>query len=643
MTAARNHLVVGTAGHIDHGKSALVEALTGTDPDRWEEEKRRGITIDLGFAHAQIEGVDVAFVDVPGHERFVHNMLAGAFGVDLLLLVVAADESVMPQTREHLAICDLLGLQRGIVVLTRCDLAEEGFVDLAREEVRETVRGTFLHDAPIVTVSSVTGEGLDDLRQAIVRAAGTFSQTSEGPWPRLPIDRVFAAKGFGTIVTGTLQGGAISIDDALVAMPGNLACRVRGIEVHGDSVSTVEAHHRVAINLHGVDRHRLRRGMALVPPGCGTSTVVFDAALSVLEDAPAQLEDGQRVRVHLGTSEVLARVRLPERRPLDPGSRGVVQLRLEQEISALPQDRFIVRRYSPLVTLAGGVLTDLAPIRWKRSDPHWVSRTEALSRAGWKERLEILCRESGIRGLALDDSLVEQGIPARWAESFAEEVNDGAGDFLVFAQSRLLSREGADALAAALHSALDRYHREHPLEEGMAKERLRKDLAPSWSVEAWREFLLEQASRGEIEESSDRIRRVGHRAKPEGADEAALAAWLERIEAAGLKAMSTEEIIAGDQQRRHLLHYAARRGEILALPGGTWLSRSAWRELLERLKSERREGRETLDVPRFKELFGLSRKYAIPLLERLDDGGITMRMGNERKIRDFEVMEAQDS
>ncbi|MDQ7086988.1 MAG: selenocysteine-specific translation elongation factor [Acidobacteriota bacterium] len=407
MTLDR-HVVVGTAGHIDHGKSTLVKALTGIDPDRWEEEKRRGITIDLGFAHVELEGRGFSFVDVPGHERFVHNMLAGATGLDLVLLVVAADESVMPQTREHLAICRLLGLQGGVVALTRVDLADAEYVDLVEEEVRGVLAGTFLERAPVVRVSGVTGEGLPALRQALVEQASGLAEREGGPWPRLPIDRVFAAKGFGTVVTGTLLGGPLEVGQSLVAIPGGRRCRIRGLQVHSRSASRVQAHRRVAANLQGVDREQLRRGMVLVPEGREVTARVLDAWITVIDEAPVGVDDGQRLRLHHGTAEVFCRVRMPGGGSLAPSATGAVQLRLEAPLAALPGDRFILRRYSPLVTLGGGRIAELDPPRHRRRRSDWPEHVRALAEAapcradpapGLRRRpAGALCRLAGAGG-----------------------------------------------------------------------------------------------------------------------------------------------------------------------------------------------------------------------------------------------------
>ena len=636
-TSAR-HVVVGTAGHIDHGKSTLVRALTGVDPDRLPEERRRGITIDLGFAHAAWDGVEFSFVDVPGHEKFVHNMLAGASGIDLLLLVVAADESVMPQTREHLGICRLLGLETGVVALTRIDLAGPELTELAAEEVRELVRGTFLEDAPLVEVSGATGEGLDALRAALRSAAERAPREAAGPWPRLPIDRVFAAKGFGTVVTGTLHGGALRVGDPLVASPGGPEARVRGLQVHGASVECAPPRRRVAVNLQGADRARLERGMTLVPPGRDVAALVFDAALTVLRDAPAPLEEGMRVRVHLGTAEVMARLRLPPPGRLAPGESGAGQLRLETPLAALPGDRFVLRRFSPVATLAGGVVADLDPPRRSPKDAAWGERAAALAAMTGAERLAVAAAEAGERGLPLAERAPRLGLePAAAKEIAAGLAKGGRGArFHLAAGERLLSADAFAALEKGLRAELSRRHRERPLESGVAPELLRAVLAPRWPQGEFRALLEAFAAGGGIVVEADAVRLASHRVDLEGEEKLRYDRLLAALEAAGLEALPEDEWLsrAGlGPERKGLAGFALRRREAIRLGDGAYVSAAAFRALAERLRAEAEGGRTTFGVPEFKELFGLTRKYAIPLLEKLDDVGVTQRVGNERRVR----------
>ncbi len=361
------HVVVGTAGHIDHGKTSLVRALTGIDTDRLPEEKARGITIDLGFAFLEEpDGLVIEIVDVPGHERFVKNMLAGIGGIDLAMLVVAADEGVMPQTREHLAICSLLHIKAGLVVLTKSDMVESDWLELVKDDVAGLVRGTFLEGAPVVTASAKTGQGLDDLRQTLRTLAGNVPTRGTGQLARLPIDRVFTVKGFGTVVTGTLAAGRFGADDRVEIYPKGLQAKIRGLQTHGRSVTEAVAGQRTAINLQGLERAAIDRGDVVGLPGTLVPSVLVDGTLELLADAPRALESRDRIRFHVGTSEIMARVLLLDRAVLEPGDTGFARFRLESTVVALPGDRFVIRSYSPFVTIGGGTLLDVAPPRFKR-------------------------------------------------------------------------------------------------------------------------------------------------------------------------------------------------------------------------------------------------------------------------------------
>ena len=626
MNDAR-HVVVGTAGHIDHGKSTLVKALTGTDPDRWEEEKRRGITIDLGFAFTEIAGRGFSFVDVPGHERFVHNMLAGATGLDMVLLVVAADESVMPQTLEHLAICQLLGLRGGVVALTRIDLADAEYVELVAEEVREALAGTFLEQAPVLRVSGVTGEGLEDLRRALAEQAADLGRREEGPWPRLPIDRVFAARGFGTVVTGTLQGGGLEVGRTLVAIPGGQRCRIRGLQVHSRNVSAVQAHQRVAVNLQGIDREYLRRGMVLVPEGRDVVARVVDAWISVIQQAPVGIEDGQRLRLHHGTAELLCRVRMAGGRALAAGEQGAVQLRIEQPLAALPGDRFILRRYSPLVTLGGGRIAELDPPRRRRRQGQWAERVRALARAEPERRVVLQVEAAGIRGRRLA-SLVREGVDP---DALAAARPEG---LVLLAGEHLLAADGQAALVEALVERLAAYHAGHPLDPGPAPEELRAACAPTLSPAAWRDLLDRAMRAGKIVASREAVRLPGHDDQPAPSEVEALDRALEVLEAAGLEALDEASWLgAGDARLRPLLGWAERTGRAVRLGNGAWIARRPWEAMIAVLREEAAAGRKTLDVAAFKNLFSLTRKYAIPILEALDDRGVTRRAGSARVLR----------
>jgi selenocysteine-specific elongation factor len=507
------------------------------------------------------------------------------------------------------------------------------------EEIRETVAGTFLDGAPVIPVSGVTGDGLDALRAALETVAARLPERPAGPWPRLPVDRVFAARGFGTIVTGTLQGGALRVGDALEAVPAGPTGKIRGLQVHGAAVDEAGPQRRVAVNLQGVDRERLSRGMVLVPPGLGSTTVVFDALLEVTPDAPAPLEDEQRVRVHHGTAELLGRLRLPGERPLLPGARGAAQIRLEAPLAALPGDRFILRRYSPVTTLGGGIVVDLDPPRWRRDDPAWPQRTDELAQAGPPERLARAARDAGPEGVDLAERAVRLGLTRETARAVATTLERTAASgarVVLLEGDRLLAVPAREALFARIAEELARAHAERPLEEGPAPERLRGTIAPAFSPEQFRGLLARLEARGAIVVRPDAVRLATHQAVPEGEQAERLAAVRRALDAAGYEALAEAELLAqlgGGPAARQLLAFAARRGEAVKLKDDLWLGGAAWERMVRRLREEAAAGRATIDVATFKELFGISRKYAIPLLEKLDAEAVTQRIGNERRVR----------
>src|SRR3970040_532798 len=396
--------VIGTAGHVDHGKSALVKALTGIDPDRLQEEKERGMTIDLGFAWLRLpSGQEVSIVDVPGHERFVKNMLAGVGGIDLALLVIAADEGVMPQTREHLAICNLLHIKAGLVALTKRDLVEEEWIELVKDDVSRLLRGTFLEGCPILPVSSKTGEGLPELRAALRTLAEKVPPKGADQSLRLPIDRVFTVKGFGTVVTGTLTAGRLALDGRAEIYPKGAQAKVRGLQCHGHPVEQAIAGQRTAVNLQGGERPPIERGDGLGLPGALVPSLLVDATLELLKDAPRPLKARDRVRFHAGTSEVMARVLLVDRPILEPGYTTHGRFRLEGPIVALPGDRYVIRSYSPIIPLGGGTLLDVAPPRFKRKAPALLAHLQILERGTPEEALEEHLRHAGPLGLKTAD------------------------------------------------------------------------------------------------------------------------------------------------------------------------------------------------------------------------------------------------
>ena len=499
------HVIVGTAGHIDHGKSSLVLALTGTDPDRLREEKERGITIDLGFAHTTEQDTVLSFVDVPGHERFVRNMLAGVGGMDLVMLHVASDESVMPQTREHFEICRLLSVPAGLVVITKTDLADAGMLDVVRLEIQELVSGSFLEGAPVVAVSARTGEGIPALRRTLADLASTTRRrTSDGP-PRLPIDRVFSMKGFGTVVTGTLLSGRLTHDDELVLQPSGRVVKVRGLHVHGKSQGEAVAGQRVAVNLSGVEVADITRGETLTSTDAVTVTRHADVQIELLPTA-RQLKHGARVRFHQGTRELVGRIVLPDATHLEPGASACVRIYLDAPAALVRGDRFILRAYSPLATIAGGTILDPLPPRRGVRTAAGIARLQRL-RQSEQDAVMAAIEEAGLCGLPLPQLSGRMGVASNQRQALVERLVHASlaceiGGTLV-AASRL------SAVEEAVVAAVTRYHASHPLEEGMPREEVRERLFARAPLPVFEHVLRVLTDRKRII-ARDRVALAGH-------------------------------------------------------------------------------------------------------------------------------------
>jgi len=634
MTAPFKSIIVGTAGHIDHGKSALVEALTGTHPDRLAEEKRRGITIDLGFAFLEENNVRFGFVDVPGHERFVSNMLAGAAGLDLVLLVVAADELIKPQTREHFEICRLLGVKRGVVALTKADLVDADTIELARLEIEDYVRSTFLENAPIVPVSAKTGAGLADLKRELHNAATkAIGKDASRPF-RLPIDRAFAIKGFGAVVTGTLISGSVGADDQIELFPSRQILRVRGVQSGGKSAARATAGQRTAVNLAGIEHAALKRGMTLVAPNRYRTTTRIDVRLQLLRSAPP-LKHRARVHFHANTSETIAEVHLYDVRELNPGESSLAHLKLADEILLLPGDRFIVRQFSPVTTIGGGAVLDAHSRRPSPKDATRTAFLETIERGNHSEILADMIDRSGT-------GITQSEIAARtdWLDA---EIKDAAQKLITANRAK----NGADPLllvSAALYddtlkkilARVEQFHRANPLSQGITREDLRLSLGRLIRPETFRAAIAELTA-------SKKIDVQGENVKPPGAairldtDEASTKSQIEAAFAdAGLTVPAVKEVLANvkiDPKRAdQILHILLREKILLRITPELVFHRDALAHLKSHLATYKKEKGDRISVPAFKDLTGVTRKYAIPLLEFLDRERVTRRIGDERVI-----------
>jgi selenocysteine-specific elongation factor len=622
--------IIGTAGHIDHGKSALVRALTGTDPDRLKEEKERGITIDLGFAHAPLsEDVVASFIDVPGHERFVRNMLAGAHGIDAVLLVVAADESVMPQTREHFHISRLLGIRRGLIALTKCDVADPDSQTIAEMETRELVAGSFLEGCPIVRCSAKTGEGLAALRGELLDLAGaTPERETEGLF-RLPVDRSFVLHGFGTVVTGTLVGGSVAIGDEVELLPSGRRARVRGLQVHGATVDRVGAGNRAAVNLAGVDADDVQRGDVVVRPGTLRATSMLDLALDLLP-GERPLADQTRVRVAIGSAEVLARVHVTEIGAKEATAGARIQLRLESRAVAGRGDRVVLRSYSPISTIGGGRVLDPLPAKRRRSgeavavpsaDADPMDAAVGLVRAAASHGVDLGTLAARI---TVPLSTLYSGLARR------DEVVVFGGE-----AGAAVHRSALRDLAEAVKGRLELFHAENPLKSAMPREELRRRVFARAPAGVFERVIEELAGASELRLTADGVGLLRHSVRLTPAEDRARCALLEKVAAArwqGLDRARQVEIAGGDARLADRVARLLQDEGAIARVGDDLLMHT---EGLSGLKDEVRRrwpSGSQLDVAAFKELTGLSRKYVIPLLEYLDRERVTRRSGSTRVV-----------
>lgn len=634
-------IIIGTAGHIDHGKTTLVRALTGVDADRLPEEKRRGITIDIGFAELDLGDARIGFVDVPGHERFVKNMLAGAHGIDAVALVIAADEGVMPQTREHFAVCRLLGVRDGLVVLTKIDTVDDELLPLVRAEAEELVAGSFLEQLPVVEVSARSGAGLEAMREQLRQLAQRIPERSPDYAARLPVDRAFSMRGFGAVVTGTLVAGTINEGDELEVLPKGTRVRVRGVQVHGQSVKQAHAGERTALNLGGIDTSELERGMVLAPPALLRPTQIIDAELELLTDAPRPLRSRARVRFHAGAAEALARVQvLNESGEIAPGARGLVQLRTESPVVVVGNERFIIRSYSPSRTIAGGRVLDNDAHRYRGRDARLPAhdRLLSLAHANNEETVKILVNAAGERGLRRADLLSRTG----WLDSVLEHVVSDAlaSKSILETEGLLLSQNIFTRLLNQTVKAVKSYHKTEPLARGLVRETLRERVFAELPAEIFRSVLAQAEAAGVLVAEREFIRAREHQLTLSDEDEKLQRRFEQLYEKAGLAAPDANEALAlvsssrvSPEHARKILQLSINNGTLVRI-GDFLFHKDALERLLEQLReyAKLHEPERLIDVAAFKDLTGVSRKYAIPLLEHLDRTRVTRRAGDRRII-----------
>jgi selenocysteine-specific elongation factor len=631
-------IILGTAGHIDHGKTALVRALTGIDTDRLKEEKERGITIELGFAYLDLpSGNRIGIVDVPGHERFVKHMVAGAGGIDIVALVIAADEGVMPQTREHLDICTLLGIQRGLVVLTKIDLVDQELRELAIEDIKTFTTGTFLEQAPIIPVSAVTGEGIGDLIQALERLVKEVEERASDGLFRLPIDRVFIMKGFGTVLTGTLLSGRIKTGEAVEILPAGILAKVRGLQVHNEKVEQAVAGQRTAINLQGVEKSSIERGEVLVHPGTVEPTSLLDVEVIHLSHAPRPLRHGVMLRFHTGTSLQMAKIFLLGAQELKPGERGYAHIRLNDPVVALPNDRFVLRGSSRIQTIGGGIILDAHPQRHKRFKGDAVTQLKQLKSEDPLFTLGFHIRKGGNKGVELRKLAGYTNIPPATLSATLDELLSRKKIIKFDRESeRAIDGELYQHLKDKMVVVLERYHAENPLKPGMSKEELKSKLPPEVDAKLFTALLSDLMGSKAMVQEKDKVRLASHHISLEGSQQA-LEGKIEGImRRSGLTPPSVkelgEQLGASPQEVQDILSLLVNTGTVIRLKEGVYFHQEPVHALRGKLIAFLKE-RKRISTQDFKALVNVSRKYAIPLAEYFDAVKVTVRVGDDRVLR----------
>lgn len=630
-------IVLGTAGHIDHGKTSLIKALTDIDTDRLKEEKERGITIDLGFAFLSFgDDIQLGIIDVPGHERFVKNMLAGVGGIDLVMLVIAADEGVMPQTREHLAICELLQVREGLVALTKIDMVEPDWLDLVQEDTAEFLGGTFLEGKPIIPVSSRTGAGLSVLRDTLHATCQRLTPRSTSGPVRLPVDRVFTMRGFGAVVTGTLFSGTLHLEDRVDIQPRGLSARVRGLQAHSQTVQEAIAGQRTAVNVQGIEKTELQRGDVLVTPGRFPATYMLDVSLKLLADAPRPLKHRARVRFHIGTSEIMGRVILLDRDELRPGDEIVAQLRLEEPAVAGPQDRYVLRSYSPMITIGGGTILDALPMKHKRHRPQVLSQLAILRDGTTTEALTVHLANAEYAGLKWTDVLRRSPLDEASLHTAVETLQQqGIGVTIEANPPWLLHHEQYARARTQVGQLVEEFHRAYPLRPAMITEELRSKF-PNMEEKVFAAILHDLSASGVLEVSRDKVKLAQHRVTLSPERQAMVDTLEQTFRQAQYQPPSVDEVMTAQPQTRTddraLLQVLVDQEKLVRLKGDLFYHRDVLTDIEQQLRHYLTQQGE-ISAGAFRDLLNISRKYAIPLLEYFDNQRLTVRLGDKRVLR----------
>ncbi len=636
IMTTQGHIIIGTAGHIDHGKTSLVKVLTGVDTDRLKEEKERGITIELGFAPFTLpSGLRLGLVDVPGHERFIKNMVAGATGIDLVLLVIAADEGVMPQTREHLDICQLLGVKDGVIALTKTDMVDDEWFEMVTEDVRDYLSDTFLQDAPIVPISSMTGSGKEEMVAAIEVAAREIPGRTDKGIFRLPVDRVFTMKGFGTVVTGTLTSGNISTGEEILFLPGDVKTKLRGLQVHGESVSSSSAGTRTALNLQGIDKDEIQRGQTAVREGVLKPTLMLDAKVRLLPSAPRPLKNRERVRLHLYTAEIMTRVTILQGEVIQPGEEGVIQLRLEEPVVALPGDRFVIRSYSPMTTIGGGRLIDPLPRKHRRNRQPVIDQLTRLDEGDLRIKVLVYLEEAGEYGLESTNLSMRTGLEPVTLRELLEDMSEDGETVVVQTGDGTLAYSAVtfERIKDRLIKALEKFHQANPARAGIGREELRMRVARQLPDRPYRNLLAALQEQSLIDLDGDIVRIGSHEATLTPEQEVLARKVLGLLEKSQFSAPFLPEISddfkTSQGDLKTVLNLMADRGDIVRIKDDYFVASQAHDILLKGVEKHFASNQE-MALADFREIVSTSRKWMIPLLEYLDRTQVTMRKGDVR-------------
>lgn len=629
------NIIVGTAGHIDHGKTTLIKALTGRNTDRWEEEQRRGITIDLGFTYFDLKNGDrVGIIDVPGHEKFINNMVAGVVGMDLVLLVVAADEGIMPQTREHMDILGLLGIKKSILVINKCDLVDEEWLELVEKEIQEELEGTFLEGAPVVKVSAATGQGLDELTDTIQQLMSDEVVAKDTQTiPRLPIDRAFTLSGFGTIITGTLISGTITREDVLEMYPIGKECKIRNIQVHGQNQDKCYAGQRVAINLSNVKKKEIRRGCVLAPKNSMKNTDLLDVKLKVLEDSMRILTNHERLHLYTGTSEILCRAVLLDKEQIGPGEEGLVQLRLEEEIAVKRGDRFVVRFYSPMETIGGGIVLEPNPVRKKRFDAQAIEELKKKESGSLGDVMELQIKEHGDTMITLAELAKVMAHSVDELKEYLEELEE-SGTIFVFPMKKdtyLWHRDSEFAVRQKIEETLQKYHSEHPYRYGMKKAEIHNTFLKKIKPNIFDAYIERMTGENVYGRREEYLSLPGYEVPKDAMYLQTEKLIEDTFEKAGYDFVRFSEIDFGKiprQTAEDVVLMMIDEGKVLRINEEMFTMKHLMDEAKEKIQNHLKE-ENLITIAQVRDMFSTSRKSAKPILEYMDSIKVTKKTGGE--------------